>query len=230
MILLKNLLFENIEIKTLVVPFSKEELLLKLTRKVDITKSIPILLRKRYISNTSMPYFTGVLNQNKIELLYNPTTNKFTRVSAKISNEFNGKCTVEYIIYENSEFMAINYYLLATQLIGLLIWGLSNNSFTELLAFIGFVLIMFGARIIEVHKILLDQRISVRLKLIYFPGLGIISILVLCMGIVLYFLLQNTKVIWQFPLVLIFFFTAFRVLRSFGNTKFVEEKFLELFH
>ncbi len=126
--------------------------------------------------------------------------------------------------------MAINYYLLPIQLIVLMTWGLSHNGgFTEFFTFIRFVLIMVGVRIIEVHKILLDQRISVRLKLINFPGLGIISVLVLCKGIVLYFLLQNTKVIWQFPLVLIFFFTAFSVLRSIGNTKFVEENFLELF-
>ena len=230
MISLKNLIFERIDVKKLEVPFSQEEIGSMISRKVIVTKSIPIMLRKRYTGNTSMPYFTGVVNQNKIELLYNPCTNTFIRVSAKIVNEFNGKCTLEYSIYDDGEFMAIIYYSIPIQLVVLMTWGLSHNGgFTELVAFIGLVLIMIGVRIVETHKILFDQRITTRLKLISFPGMGIISITVLCTATVLYFMIQNTKIIWQLLLVLIFFFLAFRFLRSMKGNKFVEDKFLECF-
>lgn len=226
---LRDLIFEQLEVKTLDLPYSREEALWRISRKVKRTKKIPWLLHKRYTGTNSGPYFTGVVNQNKIELLYNPTTNTFIRVSAKISHEFDEKCTLKYSVYRNSEFMALNYYLIAIQLIVLMTWGLSTNGFKEAFLFLAFVTVVLGARIFETHKILFDQKVSTRLKLISFPGIGIISITTLCTLIVLYFLLQDTKVIWQFPLVLIFFFTAFRFLRRFEITNSVEEKFLECF-
>jgi hypothetical protein len=95
--------------------------------------------------------------------------------------------------------------------------------------FAGTILTMSLVRMIEIHKIIRDKRISISLKLQRFFSLGLLSFGVLLAATCIFMLVQNGKIIWQIPLVMSLFFAALKFLKRFGGTHFQEEKFTAIF-
>lgn len=224
-------IFENLEVKTREIPFSYDDAYRQLNSKVGVTKSIPVLLTKKYSDSDKTPYFNGIVDaqKNNIELLYNPRTNKFVRISATIVVQNEQRSTLIYRIYPGGEMMFYLKLIFMLQLgIMVLAWpGLLPNSSATYLLF-GAICFMVIARIIETQKILFDKAISTSLKMQQFLNLGILSFGVLLVALIIA-MSQSGKVQWQLPIVLLFFFVALRFLRNIGGTKHEEDKFLEIF-
>jgi len=231
--LLNNWIFETIPVKYLKKSYSKEDAFKKLASQVDVTNKIPVVLHKRSSGTNQPPYFTGIVNskKNKIELMYKPTTNIFIHISAKINDEGNNSSTVEYQIYQGGQLIFYRKILFLFLVIFFLMpWKfLAVNPLIAGL-FAGTILMMSMVRMVEVHKIIRDKRISISLKLQRFFSLGLLSFFVLLAGTCILMVVQNGKVIWQIPLVMTLFFAALIFLKRFGGNKFQEEKFIALFN
>lgn len=232
MSLLNNWIFETIPVKYLKKPYSKEDAYQKLCSQVDVTDKIPVRLRKSSSGTNQPPYFTGLVDskKNKIELMYKPTINTFIHVSAIINDEGNDSCTVEYHIYQGGHFILYRKFLfLFSATFFLIPWMMLAGNPLVASIFAGTILMMGVVRMIETHKIIMDKRISISLKLQRFFSLGLLSFSALLAGICIFMLVQNGKIIWQIPLGMSLFFVLLNFLMRLQGTQYPEEKFIAIF-
>ena len=117
----------------------------------------------------------------------------------------NSSSKLQYQIYKGSEIMYYSTLFFLLQIMIFMPWKMLAGNPLGANLFVGTILMMSMVRMIEIHKIIMDKRISISLKLQRLFSLGLLSFSVLLARTCIFMLVQNGKIIWQIPLVMSIF-------------------------